>query len=178
MYVDWTRIRFINIAYYHIICYSLVNERVGSDVVEWLLTHVEGFNERKDARKYASTMLKSGFIRHTVNKLTFSEQCYYVFGGELVNSMMQGMQIRDGDNKSLSSSDVLGPLPPPSSSSPHWSNPYSSSAVHQQPPLAPMYAPMPYSMTGGYESNAYSYPQEPCGNSGSGKSTFFPTITL
>ena len=25
-------------------------------------------------------MLKAGYIRHTVHKLTFSEQCYYVFG--------------------------------------------------------------------------------------------------
>ena len=26
-------------------------------------------------------MLKSGFIKDTVNKATFSEQCYYTFGG-------------------------------------------------------------------------------------------------
>jgi hypothetical protein len=32
------------------------------------------------ARKYASGLLKAGLIRHTVNKITFSEQCYYVFG--------------------------------------------------------------------------------------------------
>lgn len=24
--------------------------------------------------------MKAGFIRHTVNKITFSEQCYYIFG--------------------------------------------------------------------------------------------------
>nr|KAF6504765.1 dishevelled segment polarity protein 1 [Rousettus aegyptiacus] len=35
---------------------------------------------RKEARRYASSMLKHGFLRHTVNKVTFSEQCYYVFG--------------------------------------------------------------------------------------------------
>ena len=29
-------------------------------------------------RKYATQMLKQGFIRHTVNKSSFSEQCYYV----------------------------------------------------------------------------------------------------
>ena len=27
-------------------------------------------------------MLKAGFIKHTVNKTTFSEQCYYAFGDE------------------------------------------------------------------------------------------------
>ena len=26
------------------------------------------------------SLLQAGFIRHTVNKITFSEQCYYVFG--------------------------------------------------------------------------------------------------
>ena len=52
----------------------------GSDLVDWLHTHVEGFTDRRDARKYATNLLKAGYIRHTVNKLTFSEQCYYVFG--------------------------------------------------------------------------------------------------
>jgi hypothetical protein len=62
----------------------------GCDVVDWLHAHVEGFLDRRDARKYASQMLKAGYIRHTVNKITFSEQCYYVFGdlcaGEYVYS--------------------------------------------------------------------------------------------
>ena len=53
---------------------------VGSDLVDWLHTHVEGFADRRDCRKYSCNMLKAGYIRHTVNKLTFSEQCYYVFG--------------------------------------------------------------------------------------------------
>ncbi len=52
----------------------------GSDLVDWLHTHVEGFADRRDARKYATNLLKANYIRHTVNKLTFSEQCYYVFG--------------------------------------------------------------------------------------------------
>uniref|UniRef100_A0A1I8F8H4 DEP domain-containing protein n=1 Tax=Macrostomum lignano TaxID=282301 RepID=A0A1I8F8H4_9PLAT len=37
-------------------------------------------SERKEARKMALEMLKRGYIRHTVNKVSFSEQCYYVFG--------------------------------------------------------------------------------------------------
>jgi hypothetical protein len=41
---------------------------------------VEGFIDRRHARKYAALMLKHGFVRHTVNKITFSEQCYYIFG--------------------------------------------------------------------------------------------------
>lgn len=52
----------------------------GSDVVDWLYHHVEGFQDRREARKFASNLLKAGFIRHTVNKITFSEQCYYIFG--------------------------------------------------------------------------------------------------
>lgn len=49
-------------------------------MVEWLEAHVNGFQDRREARKYASHMLKAGYIKHTVNKTTFSEQCYYVFG--------------------------------------------------------------------------------------------------
>lgn len=54
--------------------------RPGSDVVDWLHRSVDGFTDRREARKYAGNLLKAGFIRHTVNKVTFSEQCYYVFG--------------------------------------------------------------------------------------------------
>lgn len=49
-------------------------------MVDWLYAHVEGFKERREARKYAGGLLRRGFLRHTVNKVTFSEQCYYVFG--------------------------------------------------------------------------------------------------
>lgn len=59
---------------------TIPNAFIGADVVEWLFTHVEGFTERREARKYAANLLKAGYIRHTVNKITFSEQCYYVFG--------------------------------------------------------------------------------------------------
>ncbi|XP_064643216.1 segment polarity protein dishevelled homolog DVL-3-like isoform X9 [Lineus longissimus] len=59
---------------------TIPNAFIGSDLVDWLFTHVEGFADRRDARKYACNLLKAGFIRHTVNKITFSEQCYYVFG--------------------------------------------------------------------------------------------------
>ena len=59
---------------------ALTPPLVGSDVVDWLFHHVEGFSDRREARKYASNLLKAGYIRHTVNKITFSEQCYYIFG--------------------------------------------------------------------------------------------------
>jgi hypothetical protein len=62
---------------------------LGSDLVNWLFEHVDGFVNRNDARKYASSMLKAGYIRHTVHKLTFSEQCYYVFG----DLYAQGMHL-------------------------------------------------------------------------------------
>ena len=44
------------------------------------MRRIDGLQERRAARKYASSLLKAGYIRHTVNKSTFSEQCYYVFG--------------------------------------------------------------------------------------------------
>ena len=48
--------------------------------MDWLNSNVEGFIDRRHSRKYAALMLKHNFIRHTVNKITFSEQCYYIFG--------------------------------------------------------------------------------------------------
>ena len=45
---------------------------------------VEGFTDRRDARRYASQLLKQGLIKHTVDKKTFSEQCYYAFGDDKV----------------------------------------------------------------------------------------------
>ncbi|MCJ8744373.1 hypothetical protein PDJAM_G00117850 [Pangasius djambal] len=59
---------------------TIANAVIGADVVDWLYSRVEGFKDRRDARKYASNMLKHGYLRHTVNKITFSEQCYYTFG--------------------------------------------------------------------------------------------------
>jgi segment polarity protein dishevelled len=60
------------------------NAFIGSELVDWLHTHVEGFEDRRDARRYATTLLKQGLVKHTVNKITFSEQCYYVFGDTLL----------------------------------------------------------------------------------------------
>jgi hypothetical protein len=59
---------------------TIPNAFIGSDVVDWLFCHVEGFLDRSDARKYACELLKAGYIKHAVHKLRFSEQCYYVFG--------------------------------------------------------------------------------------------------
>ncbi|KAL3316377.1 Segment polarity protein dishevelled DVL-2 [Cichlidogyrus casuarinus] len=53
---------------------------IGSDLVDWLYRQVDGFADRKAAKKFASCLLKFGYIRHAVNKTKFSEQCYYVFG--------------------------------------------------------------------------------------------------
>ncbi|EGT51912.1 CBN-DSH-1 protein [Caenorhabditis brenneri] len=54
----------------------------GSDLVEWLLDRIEGLRERKTARNYAAELLKLKYIAHVVNKVTFTEQCYYVLGDE------------------------------------------------------------------------------------------------
>ena len=75
----------------------------GADVVDWLYAHLEGFRERREARKYASSMLKRGFLRHTVNKVTFSEQCYYVFGDLCSSEWGCGVESQKGRPPSSSS---------------------------------------------------------------------------
>jgi len=52
----------------------------GCELVAWLHSHVQGLSDRREARKYATAMLHAGLIRHTVNKTSFSEQCYYTLG--------------------------------------------------------------------------------------------------
>ncbi|EGT60464.1 hypothetical protein CAEBREN_31913 [Caenorhabditis brenneri] len=59
-----------------------INFFLGSDLVEWLLDRIEGLRERKTARNYAAELLKLKYIAHVVNKVTFTEQCYYVLGDE------------------------------------------------------------------------------------------------
>ena len=66
---------------------------IGSDLVDWLHTHLEGLGDRRDARKYANNLLRAGYIRHTVNKVTFSEQCYYIFGDVGGGNLVSGSSI-------------------------------------------------------------------------------------
>uniref|UniRef100_A0A8C6YW70 Dishevelled segment polarity protein 3 n=1 Tax=Nothoprocta perdicaria TaxID=30464 RepID=A0A8C6YW70_NOTPE len=91
---------------------TIPNAFIGSDVVDWLYHHVEGFTDRRESRKYASNLLKAGYIRHTVNKITFSEQCYYIFGDLCGN--MANLSLHDHDGSSgASDQDTLAPLPHP-----------------------------------------------------------------
>ncbi|XP_014236869.1 segment polarity protein dishevelled homolog DVL-3 isoform X2 [Trichogramma pretiosum] len=126
---------------------TIPNAFIGADVVDWLNKNVKGFIDRRDARKYASLMLKAGLIRHTVNKITFSEQCYYIFG-DLI-SAMSNMKL---------DCDQVGPLPPPSS----WDMPYSGTYA---PHAATGYSPMPFNFTN--EPTIYGYQREESLHSGS-----------
>ncbi|XP_046905087.1 LOW QUALITY PROTEIN: segment polarity protein dishevelled homolog DVL-2 [Hypomesus transpacificus] len=130
---------------------TIPNAFLGSDVVEWLYHHIEGFQDRREARKYASNLLKAGFIRHTVNKITFSEQCYYIFGDfSDCENYMANLSLNDNDGSSgASDQDTLAPLPLPGATpwplmhtfpyQPYPNHPYTS-----QPP--------PY-----HELTSYSY---------------------
>ena len=48
------------------------------------MAHVEGLADRRDAKKLGAAMLHAALIRHTVNKTSFSEQCYYVFCEQVI----------------------------------------------------------------------------------------------
>ncbi|CAH1240153.1 DVL3 [Branchiostoma lanceolatum] len=113
---------------------TIPNAFIGSDVVDWLHTHVEGFNDRREARRYASQMLKAGYIRHTVNKITFSEQCYYIFGDlSQVNRDMANLSLEDREGSSETDQDTLAPLPgaPWALVGPHMPIPGSPPALHR-----------------------------------------------
>uniref|UniRef100_G3Q6P6 Dishevelled segment polarity protein 2 n=1 Tax=Gasterosteus aculeatus aculeatus TaxID=481459 RepID=G3Q6P6_GASAC len=116
---------------------TIPNAFLGSDVVEWLFHHIEGFQDRREARKYASNLLKAGFIRHPVKKK------FFVFD-------MANLSLNDNDGSSgASDQDTLAPLPLPGASP--WPmmhtfpyQPYPTHAFSSQPP--------PY-----HELTSYSY---------------------
>ncbi|XP_021914932.1 segment polarity protein dishevelled homolog DVL-3 isoform X3 [Zootermopsis nevadensis] len=144
---------------------TIPNAFIGCDVVDWLHAHVEGFLDRRDARKYASQMLKAGYIRHTVNKITFSEQCYYVFGD--LCTAMSSLKLHD-DSTSLDR-DTVGPLPAPNTMPSPWGGthmPYSGTYL---PHTGTGYAPMPFNYTN--EPSVYGYAREESVHSGSGGSS-------
>lgn len=143
---------------------TIPNAFIGADVVDWLDTHVEGFVDRRDARKYASQMLKAGYIRHTVNKITFSEQCYYIFG-DILSSAMSTLKLHD-DCVSLDR-DTVGPLPHPGAVPPTWPATHMPYSGTYMPHSAAGYAPMPFN----YTNDMYGYNREESVHSGSGGSS-------
>lgn len=100
---------------------TIPNAFIGSDVVDWIYANVSGFSERREARKYVAHMLRGGFIRHTVNKNSFSEQCYYVFGEVCADgvSVYNDASAANGTVSAAAdlASTYCGTLPPPPSSS-------------------------------------------------------------
>ncbi|KAJ8257808.1 hypothetical protein GJAV_G00189960 [Gymnothorax javanicus] len=122
---------------------TIANAVIGADVVDWLFSRVEGFKDRRDARKYASSLLKHGYLRHTVNKITFSEQCYYTFGDLCQN--MASLNLNEGSSIAGSELDALAPLPPPAT------NPWP---VGGQPFPYPPY--MPSGFPPGYSDACHS----------------------
>lgn len=72
-------------AFFVCVCFSTVIKNTvlaGSDLVDWLMERVDGLRDRKDGRKFAGELLKEKLISHVVNKITFTEQCYYILGEE------------------------------------------------------------------------------------------------
>ena len=72
------------------------NAFIGSDVVLWLHAYVQGFHDRKEAKKFAGRkLLKQGYIQHTINlKSSFSEKCYYIFS-DLITQKVLGANLVD-----------------------------------------------------------------------------------
>ncbi|KAL0600494.1 Segment polarity protein dishevelled-like protein DVL-3 [Plecturocebus cupreus] len=63
---------------------TIPNAFIGSDVVDWLYHNVEGFTDRREARKYASNLLKAGFI--LCASLTFLS-CLLARSGEVAREV-------------------------------------------------------------------------------------------
>ncbi|KAM9830391.1 segment polarity protein dishevelled homolog DVL-1 [Syngnathus typhle] len=115
---------------------TIANAVIGADVVDWLYSRVEGFKHRRDARKYASSLLKHGYLRHTVNKITFSEQCYYTFGDLCQN--MASLNLNEGSGSGGSEQDAS--QAPPPAGNPAWpmgGQPFPCPPFPSAPPCFP-----------------------------------------
>ncbi|XP_018914936.1 segment polarity protein dishevelled homolog DVL-1 isoform X2 [Bemisia tabaci] len=139
---------------------TIPNAFIGADVVDWLATHVKGFADRRDARKYASQMLKAGYIKHTVNKTTFSEQSYYIFG-DFLSSALSSLKLGDELDR-----DTVGPLPHPGGS--QWDSSTMPYANTYLPQSVAGYTPLPFNYTS--SDPTYAYACEESIHSGSGSS--------
>merc|ERR1711963_714123 len=131
---------------------QIPNAFLGSELVQWLCTNVEGFEDRKEARKYAVHMLKNGFIKDTVNKETFSEQCYYQFGTNPNISDEMGRINLNSSNETdhhgptgitMTTGLPLGSGGSGGSAGGIWGAGMTT-AMPQQPPTAPPAWEMPY----------------------------------
>ncbi|XP_039644161.1 segment polarity protein dishevelled homolog DVL-3-like [Perca fluviatilis] len=116
---------------------TIPNAFIGSDVVDWLHRNVEGFTDRREARKYAGNLLKAGYIRHTVNKVTFSEQCYYVFGDLCGDLGVMTLQDLEEDSSPLGPSRAprgppLSPGPPEAPPSPYLHTAGETGSQHSE----------------------------------------------
>lgn len=104
---------------------TIPNAFIGSELVDWLLAKVEGLADRRLARKYASDMLKANYVRHTVPKTTFSEQCYYVFGDQknlpILPREMTNLSLTDSnsDTDTCRSLNMLPRAKPPTPNYPY-----------------------------------------------------------
>merc|ERR1719219_2319699 len=123
---------------------------IGSELVQWLCTNVEGFEDRKEARKYAVLMLKEGFIKDTVNKATFSEQCYYTFNPNLSEGLGR-VNLNESKLSNESANHLEGPtmttdLPLPSGGSGGSAGGIWGAGMTSQPqqPSAPQAWDMPW----------------------------------
>ncbi|VDM42722.1 unnamed protein product [Toxocara canis] len=85
---------------------------LGSDLVDWLMEHVDGLRDRKDGRKFAGELLKEKLISHVVNKITFTEQCYYILGDECAEFARLRQNPPSGEEPGVHS-EVGSILPPP-----------------------------------------------------------------
>ncbi|KAI6242978.1 hypothetical protein M3Y99_00208500 [Aphelenchoides fujianensis] len=114
---------------------------LGSALIDWLIEHVEGVRDRKDARKYAADLLRDRLIAHVVNKSSFSEQTYYVFGEECAEVLR--LRNEDGSARTDLQPDLRPSLPmqpPPMGTNGghrpfNWSN--HSGEYASMPPFLP-----------------------------------------
>lgn len=70
---------------------------------------MQGFGDRREAKKYASQLLKQGLIKHTISKGSFTDNCYYTFGeGIVMVAGVNGLRLEDDQCSERDTNLLLG----------------------------------------------------------------------
>uniref|UniRef100_A0AAY4B360 Dishevelled n=1 Tax=Denticeps clupeoides TaxID=299321 RepID=A0AAY4B360_9TELE len=149
---------------------TIPNAFIGSDVVDWLYHHVEGFTDRREARKYASNLLKSTFIYHLISTIVFTppKKSLPLFL-PLFYTDMANLSLHDHDGSSgASDQDTLAPLPHPGAAPWPLAFPYQYPIPHPYNPHPVHEPPYNYTVEGGSAGSQHSEGSRSSGSNRSG----------
>ncbi|VDD95265.1 unnamed protein product [Enterobius vermicularis] len=89
---------------------QIPNSFLGADLIDWMMEHIEGFTDRKQARFFANELLNEKLITHFTSVNHFTEKRYYTFGSLIGNGFLASNVGSTTGTESVNSPDKLVPM--------------------------------------------------------------------